>query len=147
MIIFGQSDWSVNYRTQTKFAKVMFSQVSVCPQAGGSLSGRPPRTVKCGRYASYWNAFLLEMFHVLKNCFPQYIPVLMNITFPQVRLRAVIKVCSHLISMSNLARLTVHCANSSANAEVWIKGSFTLGINVCVCMFENNRSNGNKTQT
>ena len=25
---------------------------------GGSLSGRPPHTVMCGRYASYWNAFL-----------------------------------------------------------------------------------------
>ena len=77
------------YRPQTKFAKVMFSQVSVCPQGGlcpgggvpvqgglclgRSLSGRPlsggslsrgdlcqadPRTVTCGRYASYWNAFL-----------------------------------------------------------------------------------------
>ena len=34
------------YRLQTKFAKVMFSQVSVCPQEGslsrGSLLGRPP---------------------------------------------------------------------------------------------------------
>ena len=27
----------------------------------GSLSGRPPRTVTCGRYASYWNAFLLTI--------------------------------------------------------------------------------------
>ena len=26
---------------------------------GGSLSVRPPRTVTCERYASYWNAFLL----------------------------------------------------------------------------------------
>ena len=46
------------YRPQTKFAKVMFSQMSVCPR--GSLSGRSPtRMVKSGRYASYWNAFLL----------------------------------------------------------------------------------------
>ena len=37
--------------TTRKFAKVMFSQVSVCPQGG-------TRTVKSGRYASYWNAFL-----------------------------------------------------------------------------------------
>ena len=28
----------------------------LCP--GGSLSGRPPGTVTCGRYASFWNAFL-----------------------------------------------------------------------------------------
>ena len=32
---------------------------------GGSLSGRPFRTVMCGRYASYWKAFLL--FLVLLN--------------------------------------------------------------------------------
>ena len=28
---------------------------------GTSLSGRPPRTVTCGRYASYWNAFLFSL--------------------------------------------------------------------------------------
>ena len=27
-----------------------------------------------------------------------------------------------------------------------LKGSFTLNVNVCVCDFEDNRSNGNKTQ-
>ena len=64
------------YRTQTKFAKVMFSQVlglstggGLCPGGlcpGGSLSGRPPpfRTVKSWRYASYCNAFL---FRKMKN--------------------------------------------------------------------------------
>ena len=31
----------------------------VSVQGGGSLSGRPPCMVKSGRYASYWNAFLL----------------------------------------------------------------------------------------
>ena len=53
------------YRPQTKFAKVMFSKVSVCSQGGGSsvqgISVRETpshRTVTCGRYASYWNAFL-----------------------------------------------------------------------------------------
>ena len=30
----------------------------LCP--GGSLLGDPPRTVTSGRYASYWNAFLLQ---------------------------------------------------------------------------------------
>ena len=29
---------------------------------GGSLSGRPPRTVKSGQYASYWNAFLYSSY-------------------------------------------------------------------------------------
>ena len=65
-----------------KFAKVMFSQVSVCPRSGacvaggharqGSMRGRgghawhthpcharsPDMRSMCGRYASYWNAFL-----------------------------------------------------------------------------------------
>ena len=56
---------------KTKFAKVMFSQVFVCTQEGSlsggslssrvSLSGRPPHTVKSGRYESYWNAFLFNI--------------------------------------------------------------------------------------
>ena len=76
----------VHYRPQTKFAKVMFSQVFVCQQGrglhlgglhpgGGSASrrgvciqgglGRPPPIRYCGirstggRHTSYWNAFLL----------------------------------------------------------------------------------------
>ena len=36
----------------------------VCLSTRGSLSGRPPRTVTCGRYASYWNAFLSQLFWV-----------------------------------------------------------------------------------
>ena len=38
---------------------------------GGSLSGRPLGTVTCGRYASYWNAFLLHLvsFFVLNYTF------------------------------------------------------------------------------
>ena len=35
------------YRPQTKFAKVMFSQVSVCPQRGGGVSASGPKG--CGR--------------------------------------------------------------------------------------------------
>ena len=35
---------------------------------GGSLSGYPPHTVKRGRYAFYWNAFLLSIFLLL--CYP-----------------------------------------------------------------------------
>ena len=46
------------YRPQTKFAKVMFSRVSVCPQGGLGL---------CPGYASYWNAFLFSLhWHLLK---------------------------------------------------------------------------------
>ena len=103
----------VNYRPQTKFAKVMFLHVSVCPQGGfsrptprgGRLRGlggggsqglhlggcpgpgqgdvsqhalrqTPPHQVDgycCGRYASYWNAFLLT------DCIPLQRPV----QFPQ----------------------------------------------------------------
>ena len=55
-------------RPQTKFAKVMFSQclsvhgggMGVCPGRGGLRQGDPPRTVKSGRYASYWNAFFFK---------------------------------------------------------------------------------------
>ena len=39
----SKSSISFNYRLQTKFAKVMFSQVSVCPQ-GEYLGRYPPRT-------------------------------------------------------------------------------------------------------
>ena len=67
------------YRPQTKFAKVMFSQVlsihggslsrrvsvqeGLCP--GGSLSRETPRTVKSDRYVSCWNAFLI--FIIFEN--------------------------------------------------------------------------------
>ena len=72
-----------NYGPQTKFAKVMFSQVSVCPWGGVSaplhagihppgpeadtpLAGTPRHTPPVhagiwstsGQYASHWNAFL-----------------------------------------------------------------------------------------
>ena len=34
----------------------------VSVQGAGGLSGRSPHTVKSGRYASYWNAFLSSVF-------------------------------------------------------------------------------------
>ena len=71
------------YRPQTKFAKVMFLHVSVCPRGVGGIpvciAGGIPVCLAgirgvvsqhalrqtpladgycCGRYASYWNAFL-----------------------------------------------------------------------------------------
>ena len=65
------------YRPQTKFAKLMFSQVFVWPWGGGfsvqgglcprGLSvrvvsvGETPRMANSGRYASYWNAFLFKI--------------------------------------------------------------------------------------
>ena len=74
----------IYYCPQTKFAKVMFSQVFVCPHGGtlsvqgslcpcpwwslsrGSLSGRPPPyTVTCRWYASYWNAFFLYLYYIV----------------------------------------------------------------------------------
>ena len=65
----------LHYRPQTKFAKVMFSQVFVCPQGGVCLWSRgredtnwadtrlgrhppPGRQLRSGRYSSHWNAFL-----------------------------------------------------------------------------------------
>ena len=36
--LFSLHTFLFNYRMKTKFAKVMFSQVSVCPQGGGSWS-------------------------------------------------------------------------------------------------------------
>ena len=36
-----------------------------CPE--GSPSGRPPCTVKSGRYAPYWNLFLCKLFLRLRN--------------------------------------------------------------------------------
>ena len=60
----------VFYRPQTKFAKVMFSQVFVCPQGVSvrevSVWELPPRMVRSRRYASYWNAFLFlhVVYHV-----------------------------------------------------------------------------------
>ena len=66
--------YRIFYRPQTKFAKVMFLQVSVCPRGRGAPEGgcllqegvsgpggcvHPhPDGYCCGRYASYWNAFL-----------------------------------------------------------------------------------------
>ena len=54
------------YRPQRTCGKVMFLHLCVIlftrgslSRGNGSLSGRPPCTVTCGRYASYWNAFLL----------------------------------------------------------------------------------------
>ena len=52
--------------TNEVWGKVIFSQASVCPQWGRGVPDRDhpiqrfPRTVKSGRYASYWNAFLLS---------------------------------------------------------------------------------------
>ena len=35
---------------------------SICSRGGGLCpGGSPPRTVKCGRYTSYWNAFLCQI--------------------------------------------------------------------------------------
>ena len=45
----------------------------------GSLSGRPPHTVMRGRYASYWNAFLLVYYFVSHMEKQGYHPVLFNL--------------------------------------------------------------------
>ena len=45
------------YRPQ---GKVMFSQVSVCPQSASWIFAHCSVLLRSGRYASYWNAFLFE---------------------------------------------------------------------------------------
>ena len=49
--------WADYYRPQKK---VMFSQVSVCPQSASWLLVHCLALSRRGRYASYWNAFLLH---------------------------------------------------------------------------------------
>ena len=78
------------YRTQTKFAKVIFSQVSVCPQvedvchtpptlgrhplSSACWDTRTPYPVHAGiqstsrRYASHWNKFLFNLIFVAAQC-------------------------------------------------------------------------------
>ena len=65
-----KSHWVITDRNSSCW-KVMYSQMSVCPQGGvHPLSGRhplagtpPPRDGYCiGRYVSYWNAFLCVNF-------------------------------------------------------------------------------------
>ena len=46
---------SVNYQPK---GKVLFSQVSVCPQSASWLLVHCSALLWCGRYASYWNGFL-----------------------------------------------------------------------------------------
>ena len=47
-----------NYRPQ---GKVMFSQVSVCPQLPSWALARCSAMLRHGRYAPYWNAFLFPL--------------------------------------------------------------------------------------
>ena len=63
----------IYYHPQTKFAKVMFLHVSVCPQstwAGPPGQVHPPATVHAGirstsgRYVSHWNASCFNWFLV-----------------------------------------------------------------------------------
>ena len=46
--------------------------------------------------------------------------------------------------------MTKNTLSSSANGSLAMtssaKGPFTLNVNVCICVFENNGSNGNKAQ-
>ena len=49
------------YRLQ---GKVMFPQVSVCPQSASWIQVHCSALLQRGRYASYWNAFLL---HILRK--------------------------------------------------------------------------------
>ena len=56
-ITFPQLHWPTVVITDPK-GKVMFSQVSVCPQSASWLIVHCSALLRRGRYASYWNAFL-----------------------------------------------------------------------------------------
>ena len=86
-----QVSWILNYRPQRSWAKVMFLQASVILSTGGVSASEhpwihppthsrphhppihpPPREADSGirstsgRYASYWNAFLLVLFNLYR---------------------------------------------------------------------------------
>ena len=68
-----------NYRTQRSWGKVIFSNASVilstgrgtapggCLLPGGCLVETPRDGYCCGRYASYWNAFLFWSLFICKS--------------------------------------------------------------------------------
>ena len=56
-IAFPQLHWPTVVITDPK-GKVMFSQVSVCPQSASWLIVHCSALLRRGRCASYWNAFL-----------------------------------------------------------------------------------------
>ena len=60
---YGQTDRNTQtcYRPQ---GKVMFSQVSVCPQSASWTLAHCSALLRCGRYASYWNAFLYMYLNI-----------------------------------------------------------------------------------
>ena len=100
---------SIYYRPQTKFAKVMFLQVSVCPHGGrghawfflggmhgffrAAYIGYDEIRSMSGRYASYWNAFLLSVQKV-----GQWEHVHINIHNHNHFNRRIINRCEHTIN-------------------------------------------------
>ena len=61
VILFTGGSLSQHASQVTWRGGVSVQGVGLCPGGGGGLSGRPPVTVTSGRYASYWNAFLLRL--------------------------------------------------------------------------------------
>ena len=111
-----------DYRPQTKFANVMFSQASVCPQRGCSRhwadtpradtppgrhtpwSDIPPvhagiRSTS-GRYASHWNTFLLRFISLPMNHLR--FPVIVKQWIPNQRYLLYYNFCRNTSSMSTV---------------------------------------------
>ena len=110
-------NYAYNYRPQTKFAKVMFLNVSVCPRGGSTWAGTPrtkytpwdqvhppdqvppqagtpPRSsaywdiqATSRWYASYWNAFLFFKINARKHF--QHTSRSFNSTCPQTCYKSV----------------------------------------------------------
>ena len=51
----NSGNYEYYYRAE---GKVMFSQLSVCPQSASWILVHCSTLLQCGRYAFYWNAFL-----------------------------------------------------------------------------------------
>ena len=59
----GEGSVSRGVSVQGSLFRGVSVQGGLCPEG---LCNRDPRTIKTGRYASYWNAFLFCMFFVTK---------------------------------------------------------------------------------
>ena len=113
----------------------MFSWMSVCPQLASWLIGHYSFLLRCGRYASYWNAFLLLIFFILP-----FILVLIRekySNFPNKKLKNVIK--------SVMTSSTFHCVTWCS----MMPGCFAanlIGNHIITCELTTGHSNENEME-